>query len=163
MFKNVHKILLEKVLSPQVIALCDGRNDEAIRIAKSQLSSNPEDIESHFILAQAYESKKKFVEAIFHAESVLTVCPTSFEALSLAVRASVKLKKYDDAFQYAEKALKDRREPSFSEGEQFFLKVISYIPGFKGCRDLNESSVRSYAKNTQWLHEYVVWYIRSNH
>ncbi len=145
-------------MDKELIAIRDGKYDEAIKLAKKHLEESPDEINSHFTLAQAYDAKGASKEALEHVERCLKVLPDFFEALYLAAISAKGIKKYDEAYQYAIKALKDGQDPNLPKVVRILLKVLSYIPGLNALRNTNKSVVGSYAKKTQWLHEYVVWY-----
>ena len=145
-------------MNRQLIAIRDGKYKEAIALAQDRLADNPDDIRSHFTLAQAYEAVQEPEQALVHAERCAAALPGSFEAHSLAAKCAAEAKRYEDAYRYAEKALMDRGDPNLPLLVRGVLRALSYVPGLKGLRTANEVSVGAYAKETQWLHDYVVWY-----
>ncbi len=144
----------------QIKALKQGNYDQVIQAAKRKLESDPDDLMSHFEMAQAYESTGKEELALRHAKFCLSIKPDIFYVLTLAARCSAKLENYEDAYNYAQRALLDDKDPNLSRLAVLFLMLLSYIPGLKALRDTNERIVGSYAKETQWLRDYVAWYQR---
>jgi tetratricopeptide (TPR) repeat protein len=142
----------------QFFAIRDGKYDEAIKIAKDDLRKNPNDTDSHFTLALAYESTGDSRQALEHAAKCLDLLPDSFEVLALAARCAAAIDRHHDAFKYAEQALKDGRDPNLPKAINLILRCMSYIPGLRTLRDTNASVVSAYANQTQWLRDYVAWY-----
>lgn len=142
----------------QLIAIRDGKYDEAIKLAEDCLRDKPNDIGSHFTLAQAYESTGATEKALEHATICESLLPSSFDALSIAARCASKLERYDEAYSFADKALKDRRDPNLPAAAKFLFRLLSFVPGLKTLRYANDSVVNAYSRQTQWLHEYVTWY-----
>jgi tetratricopeptide (TPR) repeat protein len=141
-----------------LLAIRDGRYNEAIKIAKEQLSNDPKDVAAHFSIAQAYESTGEYSKALFHITECLNALPDSFEALTLAARCASRMEKHEEAYKYAESALKDGRDPNLPGTIRIVFNLLSYIPGLKRIRDTNNTVVQAYAKQTQWLRDYVNWY-----
>lgn len=142
----------------ELIALRDGKYNEAIQLASERLDAEPEHISSHFTLVQANEAIGEFELALKHAIECLKNMPDSFEALYLAATCASKIKSYDIAYKYAALALKDDRNPNLPKTINVIFKVLSYIPGFKSLRGTNETIVGVYSTQTQWLRDYVTWY-----
>ena len=145
-------------MNRKLAAIRDEYHTEAIRLVKNRLRINPDDISSHFTLAQSYESTGDHQSALEHAVNCADALPDSFEALSLAARCAAKVEKYDDAHRYAEKALTDDKNPDLPRATQILFHILSFIPGLKALRMINEPVVSAYAKQAQWLRDYVVWY-----
>ena len=140
------------------VALGQGQYRKAIDIANEQIKKDPNSTGTHFTLAQAYDAIGEDELAYYHLKIVLSDMPEAFEALSLAASSAAKLGNHDEAIGFAEKALLDRRDPNLSRYEKAFFNLLSYIPGLKRLRNMNDQIVDKYTKQTQWLHEYVSWY-----
>jgi len=142
----------------QLIAIRDGKYDEAISLALKQLKNKPDDAASHFTLAQAYEAKGEIEQALSNVLIVVSALPDSFEALSLAAQYSSQLELHDEAYKYAKAALESVIEPNFSAPTKFIFKVVSLVPGLKSLGETENLVIETHKKQTKWLHEYVAWY-----
>ncbi|MCW8950236.1 MAG: hypothetical protein OQL17_09635 [Sedimenticola sp.] len=136
----------------------DTDDHKIIEMGEEKLRRDPNDTETHFTMAMAYESLGEYEKALKHNSHCLEVLPSFFAALTLAVRCSDKLKKHEDAYKFARKALASEEPPGYPDFAVKVLKLMSYIPGMKPLRTLNEETIKNHEQSKKWLLEYVAWY-----
>ncbi|MEJ1357968.1 MAG: hypothetical protein RPU51_07305 [Candidatus Sedimenticola sp. (ex Thyasira tokunagai)] len=136
----------------------DTNDRKIIEQGEEKLRKDPENTEVHFSLAMAYESIGEFEKALKHNGHCLEVLPEFFPSLTLTVRCLSRLERYEDAYRYAQKALNTDESPGYPDLAVKLFRLISYVPGMKSLRSLNEETIKTHEASMEWLSEYVVWY-----
>jgi Tfp pilus assembly protein PilF len=119
-------------------AVRDGRTSEAIDLARGALAEDATDIEATYHLADSLQVAGEYKEAQQYSELVAKKLPT-FESLLLAVRCAKGVGSYDQAYIHAKNALNlmSDNEIKLSKLEQCLLWFLSWVPGFRGTRNMD--------------------------
>ena len=144
------------------LATRNGEDQKVISLCKEKLLNDPDDISSHFSLAMAYENIAEYELALEHVNKCLSKMPDYFDCLVLASRCLCNQKHYENAYEYAQKALKDDGPQGFPDLAQKIFKLMSYLPRLKSLRNINEDTINNYQKQKEWLQDYVEWYENKN-
>lgn len=143
------------------ILLAKRREDHAavVQLCKDALESDPDDVLSHYYMAQAYEALGELDLAVRTLDTCIELSPDAFEYLAAAAQWLAKSDRHREANHYAEKALLQAAPEQLPRMVNLFLKGLSFLFRRK-TTDVNQQNEGSYSRKMDWLREYTRWYQR---
>lgn len=146
---------MDKAIKDAILS-CD--YEKAITLGNAKLAENPDDKVAHYILATTLEELERHKEALHHICACLDNGIDIFDYLVIAVRCAQKIEHYEQAYEFAKRALNTKFTPEVPKLIQTFYSVFALIPRIRGAKVFTDMLADDYQSQLEYLQQYVDWY-----